>query len=519
MFPGWRRRPDHPPSVGRTWALLAAIVLGTAALRLPHDLSFGDFAFGDRGGWLTVQYLAAHGMRPDVDFRYYYGLLPILAGRLWFGAFGLTPIAFEVAVILCGLAVALAMARLVGAMRLNPIGVAMLAIGAPIAIPSSYYSLAHGLEAALLSHALAGIVNGRRAQALTLATAACFAKPAMGYVFGFFILITIMCGSMRRDGSGARHFDYRAALQELLPAALTGALLAAILAVVYGVPALLATILPGAGIRAYHALGFGLFNQGGRRFYDFPGVPLIAYFGVVVPFWFLGGIWLEIAGAISVIRLIRDRGGANGGERRRVAAIVAFCAAAQLIAAFVMFGGPSSWMNYAFLIVMGVAATAVLSEYCFAPVVTLALIAMVADIGVAIAATREWRTTTPTAETAGLWASAAERDAWRTIEALAHGHRTMVISDTGAAPLIFPGLAAPVGVYLLPGDQVGYEFARVLAGIKSANLVITPTSGNDGDARPRLPWLGDALAGYPVVWRSADLAVLRNPRPVRAGGG
>ncbi len=491
-------------------------MLGLAVLRLPHEMSFGAFIFGDHGGWLTVQALAARGVRPGVDFSYFYGLLPIFVGRLWFGAFGLTPIAFEVASMLCGLMVALAIARFASALRLNAFGMAILVVAAPIAIPSAYYSLAHGIAAALLSNALAGFAQRRRAQALALATAACFAKPEMGYFFGLFILIAIVAAASRRDADGRRGCDWRAVLRDCAPAAVTGALLAPLMAFMYGVPSLLATLLPTGGISNYQALGFGLFNHGGREFYYFPGAPLIAYFALVVPFWFLGGIWLTVAGVFAAARLI-GRDPADAGDPR-LDAMVAFCAGAHLLAALVMFGGPASWMNYSFVLVMGVAASAAIGDFSFAPVAILVLIAVLSDFGTTVAAVGDWRGTAPAAATAGLWASPAQRADWRTIERLTRGHRTIVISITGAAPILFPGFMPASASFLLPGKRIGDEFAHTRDGIEHAQFVVTPVIGNPGDARHRLPWLRRELASFPVVWRSADLEVRRNPRPLRSAG-
>jgi hypothetical protein len=132
------------------WAVYALEVLVVAALRIPHDLSFFMFAFGDRGSWLVVQFLTAHGWRPTIDFGFPYGLLPLLVGRAWFGAFGLSPAAFKLAMVAGGVAMAGGMARFASAMRLGRIGQGLIIIALPVAIQSSMPSFSHLLEAVLL---------------------------------------------------------------------------------------------------------------------------------------------------------------------------------------------------------------------------------------------------------------------------------------------------------------------------------------------------------------------------------
>ncbi|MGH7932810.1 MAG: hypothetical protein ACREQN_06520 [Candidatus Binataceae bacterium] len=141
--------PATPTSVIALWGIFAVEVLAVGVSRIPYDLGFNAFAFADRGSWLTVQYLAAHGYQPGIDFGLNYGILPILTGDIWFRIFGLTPVAYQLAMAACGLLMAWAIARIAVSMRLNLIGMALLVAALPFAIRSSYPSLAHALEAVL----------------------------------------------------------------------------------------------------------------------------------------------------------------------------------------------------------------------------------------------------------------------------------------------------------------------------------------------------------------------------------
>jgi hypothetical protein len=489
-------------------------VVGTTLLHVPRDMCFGSIFLGDRGAWLTVQYLTAHGMLPTINFGYFYGLLPIFLGRFWFGLFGLTPIAFELASLVCAIAVALAAARFARALSLNPVGIGILVVALPIAIPSAYFSLALGVEAVLLSHALAAFAENRRSHALALATAACLAKPEMGYFFGLMILIAIAVAATHRTRDGSREFDWNMAIRQSIPAAIVGLMLAIVLGFEFGLQALITSIIPAGGIRDYHALGFGLFNRGGYDFYSLHGAPLVGYFATVIPFWFLGGIWLAISGVSAARRLIRHE--VSGDLDRRLKETIVFCAAAQLVAALVMFGGPASWMNYSFALVMGLAACAVSDDFNFAPIAILAIMAFLSDYGITCAAIHEWRKSSYSPRYAYAWLSSSDRADLQSIENLTSGHRRIVISIMNGADTVWPGMMPAPTAYLLPGNDIGHESDRTIDAINHAEFVIVPVKKNPADARRMLPWLDHAVDRLPVVWKSKDqgLEVRRNPHPL-----
>lgn len=489
-------------------------MVGEALLHLPRDMCFGSIFLGDRGAWLTVQYLTAHGMLPTVNFGYFYGLLPILLGRFWFELFGLTPIAFELASLACAIAVALAAARFARALSLNPIGIGILVLGLPIAIPSAYFSLAHAVEAVLLSHALAAFAENRRSQSLALAAGTCFAKPEMGYFFGLMILIAIAVAATRRTRDGSRKFDWNLAIRQCIPAAIVGLLLAIVLGFEFGLRPLITSIIPAGGIRDYRALGFGLFSRGGYDFYSLHGAPLVDYFATVIPFWFLGGIWLAVSGFVAARRLIRHE--LAGALDRRLKETILFCAAAQLVAALVMFGGPASWVNYSFALVMGLAACAASDDFNFAPVAVLAIMAFLSDYGIANAAIHDWRKLSYSPRYAYAWLSSSDRADLQVIENLTHGHRRIVISIMNGADTVWPGMMLAPTAYLLPGNDIGHESDRTIDAINHAEFVIVPVKKNPADARRMLPWLDHAVDRMPVVWKSKDkgLEVRRNPQPL-----
>ncbi|MEA2647984.1 MAG: alpha,6-mannosyltransferase, partial [Candidatus Binataceae bacterium] len=290
----------EPVSVLTLCAVYALEVLAIAILRIPHELGLFMFAFGDRGSWLVVQYLVAHGYRPTIDFGFPYGLLPILFGRAWFAIFGLTPRAFDAAMVAGGLAMAFGMARFANAMRLNRVGQILVIVALPIAIQSGLPSLSHLLEAVLLCLAIGEHAQGNRGTALALTTAACFAKAALGYLYGFLLILLIVAACWRRDEANARaRFDWIALRRTLMPAIITGLLLLAIVGAVFGARPLLASLLPLNGMKIYPSLHFGFFTPWSRTFWDPRVAPIGIYFATPAPFWLFSTIWLALAGLFA----------------------------------------------------------------------------------------------------------------------------------------------------------------------------------------------------------------------------
>src|SRR5271167_154340 len=207
---------DDPQShFSRYRALLILFGLETLAInlaRLPESMRFDRFAFCDHGANLTLQYLIAQGLRPSLDFGYHYGLLPALIGRIWFGIFGATPRAYQAAMVVADLLCAWAIAKILSQLRIGVVGLALAVITLGYAFQSTYVNFAHATEAVLLSHALAEQARGSRANALALATAAVFAKPSMGWIYGL-LLIVLMVGERNRERP-----LFRRLLAELAPA-------------------------------------------------------------------------------------------------------------------------------------------------------------------------------------------------------------------------------------------------------------------------------------------------------------
>jgi|SRR5208282_3224327 len=202
------RQPDSMPSSGFTktshlFAILAAETLLLWIFQLKSSLSFSNYGFGDAGANFTMQYLLGLGLRPGLDFGYIYGLLPLLVGRFWFALFGPTPISLTVLALVCRLVVVWSIARIAARYSVGFPALAFIAVALPyVAGVFAGLNIAHHLEAALLSVALAEHAYGRRQTALALVTASCLTKPSLGYVYGLLLLIFILADLSRRNGLG-----------------------------------------------------------------------------------------------------------------------------------------------------------------------------------------------------------------------------------------------------------------------------------------------------------------------------
>lgn len=491
----WTKAPRR--SAFKLWLVFGAELILFAIIRLPLNLNLDAYAFADRGMFPTVCYLVTHGGRPTIDFGYPYGLLPILLTQGVFHLFGWAPLAHEAAMGVCAFAGAWGMARFANAMRLGTIGIILLVVALPFAILVSYPSLIHAMEAAVLCNALAEQAAGRHAGALALATVACFIKPAMGYLYGFVLLLLMVLDAWRSAVAVKSRIDWRSLLGRLAPAALTGVILLALLAAAFGVEPLINTLLPGAGRVEYRHMGLGSVLYGGRDLWFQPRLGLPFYLFTVAGFWITATLWLVVAGARAAWKLTRAYWAARtpaAGEE-----FVFTCAVLHVTFITAFFGGPVSWEYYSYVLVMGVAATSIWNAASARIVGAIALLTLSGNIAHLEMAAAAWRTTAPSPQTAGLWASTQERNAWkRVIEATAGRHATVIIS-AGDVAVLFPTFAPPFGVYLAPGVTLPSELARATEDLKHAPMIFAVTSGPLGYALDFFPQFRRLLNRREVV--------------------
>jgi hypothetical protein len=497
---GSRSDPSPPPRWYR-WlpALLIAEVIALTLLQAPNEL-FARFAFSDSGTTLTIPDLIHRGYRPTLDFGYIYGLLPLLIDDAWFAVFGASPRAFWGAVLVCNAVMAWGLARFAAAQRIGLPGVALLVLAMPDLLRSSYDVLVQALEPALLVHALAEQARGRRDRALALATAAAFVKPSMAFVFGSCLLVAIALTIDRRDLAAWR--------RALGPAAITGTVLAVVLALRYGVRPLGNTLFPRGGLEVYRQSGYGFFHGVGRDFWYRPGAGLRGYLRYEIGYW-LAGTAVLLGGAVeSLVRLAR---------RTRTAVthndeVVLTTALLHVIFVTLFFGHRFSWKYYHALFLLGIAALVPRGRRYAAIVGLLAVMVLATDRAWVQALVNDWKVRAPGATTLGLWATAEERREWAQVLDLTRHDRPALLAGCEGATLLYPHFAPPMGAYFVPGHPLPVEVRRKAAQLADA-AVIVRVGRRDDRWEARWPELTAALAGCVPVWEGGHYQVYRRVRP------
>ena len=463
------------------------IAIGVA--RLPESMRFDRFAFCDHGANLTLQYLISKGFRPAIDFGYHYGLLPALFGRIWFAIFGATPRAYQLAMFAFSIVFAWAIAKLLAQIKIGSVGLALTIVTLGYAYQATYINFAHAIEAALLSHALAEQAYGRRGNALSLAAAAVFAKPSMGYVYSLLLLVLVVRDLIAR-GSGFRRW-----LIALAPAAIVSSSLALVLIGVYGVAAFMRTVLPIEGVVNYHALNFGI-TRAGLNLWDPKGMPWIFYFIHVSGFWVAGTIFLFCSAADQIRRVYL---GEISSARR--SEMIITCAILHFAFLALFFGNQWSWIYYSYVLVIGCAMAAELGTTARRIGLVLCALAFFSWTDIAYWTYRWWRTTEPNAATAELWARADERAEWLTVLSKARGQKTVILSTMGAAELLIPGFEHPVSLYLTKGLMATEDVQRKLAQLSDADIVVVPNTMETCSGVPQAPELEAAMRKFDLQVR------------------
>lgn len=476
----------------------AVIVLVLAAWTWPARMGFQGNFFGDPGANLTVQALVRRGLRPTIDFVYQYGLLSLLFGRAWFALFRATPASYHASGVAFGLWTVVSLARVVRAGRIGPAGSVLLLVGLPYFVQSPYATFAQGLEACLLCSALAAQAEGRRGAALAWATAAVLAKPNLGFVLGFLLVVLMGRDAIRgrwpvRTLVGPAGFG---------PAIATAAAGLAVLTTVYGVTPVARTVVPTAGLANYRAAHFGFFFGIGREFWHPAGKRPGYYLGGAAGFWIVGSLTLIAAGLVAARRLARD--GAD-----RIAEMVATCALTHAVFVSLLYGHVFTWYYDSYVLGVGLACASRLGpgwrRWTWGLVV-LAAVGNRANVVGAIPARRMQ----PMAEAGGLRETPEGRDEWSRVLDLTRGRRWALLAISGCGELMAPGVEPPEHFFLMTGLEDAPEVHRKAGQLAAAEVVVTPKFLG---GVPLAAWhrLSDALAPFEVIHDGAFYRVYRRP--------
>ena len=488
------------------FAVFAIEILLLSLADLPESMSFRQFAFCDHGSNLSIQYLISHGYRPGIDFSYPYGLLPLLFGQLWLGAFGFTPAAYQAAMTVCDLLIVLAFARIAAGLRLGAFGIALMLVGMLFAVPRSYINFAHALEATLICYGLAEQARGNRPGALAFSSAAVLAKPSMGYFYSLLLLILI---ATELRGRAADRL--RAWARALAPAAIVFTGLLLLLALDFGIAPLLHTVFPITGAANYRLHHFGFFTGAGRLFWQGdPTQGWLYYLRSPVGFWIFLTLYLIVA-AIATLRDAFAEAIFKLPARRE---LIVTCAVLHVAFVTLFFGNQWTWIYYPYLLVIGVAAAVDMAPVYRRFAVPLLLVGAISLISPLHAFEKEWATRERSAATVGLWAQPQVFDEWTHVLGLVRGHRATAFYRLGGVQTLFPQLGPPVTTFLHRGLATHAEMQRKLAQLGQAQMVIVPL-GPPGTCfvPPDLPQLDSALrTRFTPIWKGRYFEVLRKRR-------
>jgi hypothetical protein len=478
-------------------------VIAIAIVELPTNLSFLKFGFYDEGSSLTTHYLMTLGYRPTVDFGYPYGLLGLIVNRL----LPASPAAYQIAMIFIALSIAYALASIAGALKIGSGGVALLICAMPFAVRGMYWSYSHGLEAALISNALAQQARGKRSIALALAAAAVLAKPTLAYVYGLILIVIIVANHSRA------RFKLSVIITELIPAAVTATLLGAIIVASFGVTPMMNSLISWRGMALYRYLNHGLLH-GAMYLLYFPGVRVGYYAGTVAGFFILGTAALVAAAIIAIYKIAR------GIECAASLEIAMTCAILHLVFITAMFGGPTSWQYYSYILVVGLAAASCTSKFAARTVWAFALIAALGQKQSAVEIIGAWQNTHRSAALSGLWASSSEEREWLEVRRMAAAQDAVIVSSMGAGFLFAPEVQARKAVYLIPEEAVHSEIQRQADAINRAGMVIirddmpvmSPKAVQVIDWSLEIPEISAAVAPFHTSWRGQHFEVrVRDP--------
>jgi len=473
--------------------IFAAVLLTWSYLQIPESMNFDRFAFCDHGANLTLQYLVSNGYRPTVNFGYNYGLLPLLAGHLWFTLVGQTASGYLWAMIACNILAAWGIATIIAEFKVGFVGIVLIMFTLGYAVQPSYPNLAQALEAVLLIFALTRQARGASAGALAFSSAAIFAKPAMGYLYSL-LLVLLIASRLWRQRAGVRVW-----IEMFAPAALVCVVLAALLSTAYGIRPLVNTIFPFEGAANYRAAHFGFFREAGREFWATAGVPWWVHLFDVSGFWMVSTLILVCIAAADWLRLCQAY--EPSVEGRRKTEVILTCAILNVLFIFFFFGNRGSWIYYSFLIVIG--TTLAVDSTRFRRILGLLVcaVAVCSWTDLLIAIRYRATTTQPSALTKGLWATPEERSEWSSVLALAARNTTRILDLKGDAELMFPLFGRPVTLYLDPGLIRSDEIRQTISQLDDARLIVVPINMPNCSGIPQTPEIASVMKSFDPLWK------------------
>jgi hypothetical protein len=499
-----RSAPGPPLRLRTLTILFMAESLALALLQLPLSLGFETFAVLDQGANLTVQNLLDRGLIPTIDFGYPYGMLPVLAGRAWFAILGRTPQAYAASMLIFDLLIAWGLARCAYSLSAGPAGIALILCTMSAATLGSYINLTHAIEATLICHALAEHAAGRRSRALTLLTVALFAKPVMAYLYGLLLVLLIVRAS-----------GIRGLVRAAIPASIVGALLVMALAAWFGPAPVVNSLLPLRGAAVYKGLNYGFFFGRGRDFWFPAGVRPRHYIFTPAGHYLVGSVVLAAAAASSAWRLARRLAARDDLN----AEVVACCGIMHVLFLTMFYADRMSYTYYYYILIIGLVALAARGGRRALVIALVAAAAWVGNKDMVNWVRLQWRDSSPSAETFGLWTDADSREEWRQVRRiLGNKPGSFITGGGGCLELFVPQFAPAENAFLVTGWVLPAELRRKLRQVADAEVVVIyPFTKRSSNPTPPGPFR-EVLADFDLVWSGDRYLVYERRHPPASRG-
>jgi hypothetical protein len=248
----------------------------------------------DPGAALRTDELVGEGLRPGIDFFYYYGLFPILVSHAFFSVVGRSPGTLLILLAAFDAIFAAGLANIVSAFRPTRFGAVLASFAMIHAFAPS--TPTHTLEATMLVWVVALRIRGHQTAAVALAVAAIFVKISMPTV-----LLAALVGLSVFDAVRLRSTR---PLLSILAIPVVGAAGVLVCEWFFGAGAFAATSNPALGAAVYRAWDLGFFRAG-RNFWYPAGHTVGWYVFSVAGPWLVASVVLGFVAVRAAVRMLR----------------------------------------------------------------------------------------------------------------------------------------------------------------------------------------------------------------------
>jgi len=475
---------------------LSLLIIVKVFAALPLILDFQNYAFGDPGGFITLDQFVKQGLRLGVDVGYTYGFLPILLQHIDFALFGTghwQMLGFLFIDIVLIIVFWCLLCRELGESWLNFVVLVGLS-GLMAARVSEPLTPAHVLLELSLMFSLYFVLKGNLRLALLLAALGALSVPSLPLALAGLLGLVILWQWWR---SPQHHL--RGLVTQLAPAAIVYVGTVVLLTAWYGWESVIPSLLPTRGAIHYRAMNYGFFSSakyGGRKFWDPPGGGnhLTYYLGHTAGIWLLCSFLLIGFGVVAAIQVSRSK------TLPARSLFVLLCCLLHLIFVLRGFGGPGSSVYYESVLAAGVfAGFCALTDRRFKIVIASAILV----VGVLSQKTetqwelQTWKWTHNSAATAFLFAPQDYEKEWQNILTLAASHNLFLLAYGNGVGHYYPQVHTAESWFLLPGMLGPRENAFVLDKLRTADVVVEVKYGVTDYINSNPEWQA-VLAQFPV---------------------